>query len=115
MNRWLAAALMAAIVVYAAGCASAVKMPVDDAAALNALGTSEIPKFAAHYKELYEQQRPPTAEEYGYWMAKYELLQQIYLWAKGKIKFSEIDSDLLKRLLGGLDKDVLAAVLGAVL
>jgi len=89
-----------AILILCAGCPlKRASLPLSDVEALNALGTAEIPRFVEHYKSLYEEQRPPTSEEFGYWTAKYEVLNQLYLFFKGKIKVSEMDS-VLQRLIG---------------
>ena len=96
----LAIVVICAAVILLGGCAlKRASLPLSDVEALNALGTAEIPKFVEHYKSLYEEQRPPTSEEFGYWTAKYETLNQLYLFFKGKIKVSEMDS-VLQRLLG---------------
>ena len=105
MKSFAIAVVMAVVILIAAtilltGCAlKRVSLPLSDVEALNALGTAEIPKFVEHYKSLYEEQRPPTSEEYGYWTAKYETLNQLYLFFKGKIKVSEMDN-VLQRLVG---------------
>jgi len=105
MKSFVTAIVLTIVMLFAAaillsGCAlKRVSLPLSDVEALNALGTAEIPKFVEHYKSLYEEQRPPTSEEFGYWTAKYEVLNQLYLFFKGKIKVSEMDN-VLQRLVG---------------
>ena len=100
MRKTVIVLVLLAVLAAAPACMPRASLPLRDVQALNALGTAEIPKFVEHYRALYEEQRAPTSEEFGYWSAKYEMLHRLYRYFQGEIKINELGNETLSNLLG---------------
>lgn len=113
MKRILAAVL-AAIFLFAVladlfvltGCAHKYSIPKKDLEFVDSLGKAKMAKFIEHYQTLFREQRPPTAEEFGYWTATYEQVVDLYRMIKSRLEDQSIDfasfADLLKRAINVL-------------
>lgn len=92
----ICAAFLAALVLFSVGCASRYSAPVEDVNYARRAGTAVVTKFVEHYRDLYEEGRPPTDAEYGYWSAAYENLKAWYQFLLGKVREDEVDGRIVK-------------------
>ncbi|HDY90212.1 MAG TPA: hypothetical protein ENH82_19090 [bacterium] len=88
-------------------CSPQYKIPQDDLNFADGIGRAELSKFLIHYQKLYDQQRPPTPEEFGYWTAKYEEIKMLYEWIKSKITTENLDVGSIKTILSEFLKVVI--------
>lgn len=100
----LTAVVLAAVLLLSACATAKYQIPKEDLEFADAVGRAELAKFIEHYRTLHEEKRSPTDTEFGYWTAKYEQIETLYLLLASRIEESNLDWSSLVELINKILK-----------